>query len=75
MCPDVIYIVFYSSSVDHREVFKILPTNVSNYLFSLQVKHVCIKVLVILHKMSKYILSESVIDQQYRTLHIFFYNE
>ena len=35
-------------------------------------KHVWIEVLIILHRMSKFILSESVIDQQYRTIYKFF---
>ena len=45
---------FYSNSVDNGEVFSILPTHVSNHLFSLWAKHVMIKILIILHRMSKY---------------------
>ena len=67
MCSDLIWL-FHPSSDDHREVFSILPTHLSNHLFSLWAKHVWIQVLIILHRMSKYILSESFIDQQYRTL-------
>ena len=59
---------YYSSSVDHREVFSNIPTLVSNHLFLLWSKNVWIRVLKILHRMSKNILSGSLIDQQYRTL-------
>ena len=61
-------IFFYSSRVDHWEVFSNLPIYVSNHLFSLWCNTVWIQVLIILHRMSKYILSDSFIDQQYRTL-------
>ena len=44
---------FYSSSVDHGEVFSILQTHVSNRLFSPWTKYVWIQVLIILHIMSK----------------------
>ena len=40
----------------------------SSHLFSLWAKHIWIEVLIILHWMSKYILSESLLDQQYRTI-------
>ena len=48
---------YYSGSVDHREVFSILPdkTHLSNHLFSLWAKTVWVKALIILHRMSKYI--------------------
>ena len=76
MYPDVIYIVFIQAALIIEKYFRFSQhMYVSNYLFSPYAKHVWIQVLIILHKMLKYILSESVIDQQYRILNNFFYNE
>ena len=44
------------------------PFHVSDHLFSPWAKHAWIQVLIILHRMYKYILPESVMDQQYSTL-------
>ena len=72
MCPDVMHIVFIRAALIIEIVFLILSTHVSNYLFLLWVGHVLFEVLIILNRMSKYILSESLIDQQYRTSDILF---